>query len=414
MIIEIHTFSRLDRPGIYVWRLDKGGNLVTPSTDDRTTGWSTFEVRLDPQLDESAVYVKLVGRDLEGKGTEWESDVYNRELKRTADGSFPAEVWLFQDARRLLTADPFAAAPSTRLTIHLVTLNRYRESQLYLWDADGQSARFEPTGSPDHLGPVFTLDLIGVRQQFFYFKFVRGERHNGNRTEFEPTIANRVFVAGDGHEIWVHSEADLVRTTEPVLRPLIVHLHKESDRSETPLIHLWQPGSGFEKDLPPEPEGDGWTAHRELLYTDIEYSFYVRYRSPGGDWIENERAHRRLSMSKEKECWTIEGDKTVFDAKPERDLAVTIRIADRPEGEIFGGHLQARVGVRDANGWSITNLPVSGANENSFMAYRGIFLKLDYVPARYRNTGIVAYVPNARNWRQLYGLCCPVEACHSS
>ncbi len=302
-----------------------------------------------------------------------------------ADGSFPPEIWFFEDARRIITTDPFAAAPSTRLTIHLATLNRYRESQLFLWDTDGQRTRIEPTGSPDHLGPVFTLDLTGSRQQFFYFKFVKGERQNGNRTEFEPDTANRVFVAGDGPEIWVHSEADIVRTTEPVLRPLTIHLHKESDRPETPLMHLWQPGSGFEKDLPAEPEADGWTAHRELLYTDIEYNFYVRYRSPGGDWIENERAHSRITITQDRECWTIEGDKAVFNTKPEHDLAITIRIADRPNGETFAGPLQARIGVRDANGWAEPNLAVSATNEISFMAYRGVALKLDYLQAGTEN-----------------------------
>ncbi|AUD04337.1 alpha-amylase family glycosyl hydrolase [Spirosoma pollinicola] len=379
MFVLIHAFSRLASPGLYVWRSEVAGNLVAPFSDDRTTGWSTFQVLLDPQI-KPLVQFKLVGRDSEGKGVDWELDDYNRELKRLPDDTFPAEIWIFHNARRILDVDPMTALPQSRLTVHLITLNRYRESQLCLSDANAHEVRFEP-GLPDNLGPVFTVDLTGLQQQFFYFRFVKGDKVNGNRTDFEPPIANKVYVADDGNEIWVHSDADIIRDSQPVLRQLTVHVHKESDWNDAPEIHLWQPGSGFEVDLPAEQEDDGWSAHRILLYTNIEYRFYVRYRSLAVVWQEPNRAHRRLTILQETECWTIEGDDVVFDSRPARDLAVTIRIAARPAGGAYAGPFQARVGVLDAGGWSESNLTVSASDSISFSTYQGIALKLDYMRA---------------------------------
>lgn len=377
MNVFIHSFSRLSSPGLYVWRPGTEGMLLAPLTDDRTTGWSTFRATLDPQIPTS-VQFKLVGRDQQGKGIEWELDDYNRELKRLPDDTYPTDSWIFHNARRVLETDPLVSAPRSRLTIHLVTLNQYRQSQLCLQDADGHEVRFEPN-PPDNLGPVFTLELTGPQQHFFYFRFAKGDRIKGNRTEPEPPIANRVYVAADGDEVWVHSEADLVRTSVPVLRQLLIHLHKESNRIEAPEVHLWQPGSGFEEDLPGEQEADNWSAHRVLLYTNIEYRFYVRYRSPQGTWQEDGQAHRRLTLSQETERWTIEGDTVLFDHQPVRNLAITIRIAARPADPIYAGPFRARVGVLNAGGWSEPNLPVSSSGDIRFLAYRGIDLKVEYV-----------------------------------
>lgn len=377
MNVLIHTFSRLTSPGLYVWRTGAEGILLAPLTDDRTTGWSTFRATLDPQID-TLVQVKLVGRDATGKAVDWELDEYNREVKSLPDGSFPAEIWLFHNVRRVLDADPMIAVTQPRLTVHLVTLNRYRESQLCIQDADGHEIRVEPSLT-DNLGPVFTFDLTGSQPHFFCFRFARGDKKNGQRPDIEPPVANKLYVARDGGEIWVHSDADIIRTTEPVRRQLTVHVHKESNRPETPEVHLWQPGSGFEDDLPAELEDDGWSAHRILLYTSIEYRFFIRYRAPGGNWTENERAHRRITVADEMECWTIEGDTAVFAHRPVRDLSVTIQIAARPPAEVYAGPLRTRLSVRDAGGWFEPDLPVEDSGQISFFTYRGIDIQLDYI-----------------------------------
>lgn len=384
MNVLIHAFSRLERPGLYVWRVSKNdhtieGIPIMPIEDDRDSGWSTFQITLDTQLG-GTVYVKLVGRDAAGNGVQWEKDVHNRELKRLPDTTFPEKIWIFHETRRVLTVDPASASPVQRLTIHLVTLNRYRDGQLYVWDATGRNERYWPTGQIDNYGPVFELELTINRRQFFYFKFVKGDKDNeGNRTEFEPDLANRVYVANDGDEIWVHSDADIVRRTMPLMRQLLIHLHSKSISADFPQIHLWQPGSGFALDLMPEPDGDGWYTYRRTVYTDIDYKFKVHYTRPGGDWWEDDRAVRVLRLSGDKECWTLEGDNVLFGSKPDRDLAVTVRIAAQPSGNALAESMLARVGVQYAKDWAETDLAVSDQGDVTFYTYRGLSMKLDYV-----------------------------------
>lgn len=372
MFITFHAFSRLERPALYVWREGGSGAPVPLISDDRASGWSEFRATIDAQLP-GRVFFKLVGRDAEDKLSDWENDSFNRELLRDA-GSFPGEVWVFHGARRVVTTDP-ELATQTSVRVHLITRNQYRDGQLFLWDGDGGNARIGPV-TPEEIGPVFDVPLTGLRRQFFYFKFVK-RGPDGTHTVFEPDVANRVFVAADGDEIWVHSDADLIRPTRPEFRELKVHFHRQSGGLENPEIHFWQPGSGWDFDAAAEPEAGRWTTHRVPIYADLEYRMKARYRRPGGDWWESDRAVRTVTITGDEERWTVEGDAALFTTQPAADFQMAIRLAARPAGG-FAGPLAARVKVRDAGGFMADNLLLPATGEVSFVCFRGLHYRLDY------------------------------------
>ncbi|MEA3207910.1 MAG: maltooligosyltrehalose trehalohydrolase [Chthoniobacter sp.] len=373
MFVTVHAFSRRDRPGLYVWREGEPGAFGTLQSDDRASGWSEFRANLDPQLP-GRVFFKLVRLGADRKARDWEGDAFNREFPRTA-GNFPAEVWIFHGARRVVTADPLTSAGATAVKVHLITRNQFRDGQLYLWDADGHNLRVGPV-TRDPLGPVFDVPLPGGRQQFFFFRFVK-RGPDGLHSVFEPEIANRVFVAADGGKIWVHSDADMVRSSEPVLRELRTHFHKQSTGPEAPELHVWQPGSDWEFDAAAESETGGWSRHRCRIYEGLEYRMKVRYRRSGGDWWESDRATRVVTIAGDADCWTVEGDAAVFPTQPAANFQMQINLAARPAGG-FTGALAARVKVRDAGGFFADNLPVAANGNLNFACFGGLHHQLEY------------------------------------
>lgn len=104
--------------------------------------------------------------------------------------------------------------PSGR--IHLLTARRYRDGRLYLW-RPGRGGRLVDLSGLEDTGPFWDLELDDGERSLFLFKFV------ASSGEFEPDYANRLYVASDGPEVWTHSRASGVVSTQPAKRRLRVH-----------------------------------------------------------------------------------------------------------------------------------------------------------------------------------------------
>jgi hypothetical protein len=61
-------------------------------------------------------------------------------LPRRADGSYPDAVWFAEGAGGVLLADPILTS-ADRLTVHLISKRRYRQSELLLWDPSSGATR---------------------------------------------------------------------------------------------------------------------------------------------------------------------------------------------------------------------------------------------------------------------------------
>ncbi len=198
-----------------------------------------------------------------------------------------------------------------------------------MWNAPGMPQSAFTSSGHDDSGPFWDLPLAGLNRSYLQFKF---RRPVDGGTAYEDDAANRLWVASDGAEIWTHSESRDVLTAAPVRRQLILHFRQEIDPAHPPRMHLWQESSDFVTDVSGESEPGGWTAHRVLLYTGLPYR--VLFFNPSLDrapW-ENKEATREFTISDDTERWTLEGDRILFDAEPQRDCVVHLTIAAQPPG----------------------------------------------------------------------------------
>src|SRR5690349_4115354 len=115
-MVRFHLFSGLAVPGLHVWRASATENnlkLYLHPAGPSAEGWTIFEAELDPS-NTSPIYFTLF-EWVNGSGTRvnWENSAFARRLERAADGSFPADVWLFQDSKQTCLSDPRATALRT-------------------------------------------------------------------------------------------------------------------------------------------------------------------------------------------------------------------------------------------------------------------------------------------------------------
>lgn len=339
-MIRFHAEVSFVRPGLHVWIPGTPLKANLLPVEHAADGVWRFDAHLD---DRSAPSVRalLYDRDeVSGEPLVWEGDGHQREVGRRADGTFPYAVWLFQEASRVVTDEPGPAAG--RLRIHLLTARRYRDGRLYLW-RPGRPGRLVDRSEVEGGGPYWDLDLDDGDRSPFLFKFVEASG------AFEPSYANRLYVASDGPEVWTHSRAPGVVGDRPVKRRLRVHLRQELAEAGPPLMHVWQESSDFVVDIPAVEAPDGWFRAEVDLYERLPYGVLFHDPSLGADqeW-EHREAARAVAMSGDTDVWTIEGDPRTFAERPRPDRPVTIEMSAVAPWAALDPPLRAEVLVNHA------------------------------------------------------------------
>jgi hypothetical protein len=143
----------------------------------------------------------------------------------------------------------------------------------------------------------------GSEQHLFLFKFVNKDG------VYEPDSVNRLWIAQDGEEIWVHSHAPAISTERPIQKPLIVYA-LQPGATATPHLHLWQEDSDFVTTIENgKVRQDGWVRFAHQIYIGHEYRFMLYNPSVRSEW-ESEEAKRDVFLTEDGEAWTFDGDGT--------------------------------------------------------------------------------------------------------
>jgi hypothetical protein len=371
---KFHAFTQFPNPGLHVWREGTNTSLnLLPSTSRDESGAVTFEYDFEPG--EIEVHFMLFNYK-DNQPDQYESDAHKRILSRKADGKFVEAVWFVQGTSRVLDRDPELASIPT-LRVHLISKSRYRPSELYLWNPEEEKGRRVNSVFDDHLGPVFEMQFTNKDPSWFCFKFIRKNKENGSFELFEPDFANRLWSAHDGAEIWVHSETAEFTTSEPQKKKLRVHYRQEFDSPAK--MRFWQQNSDFENDVDGVLEQDGWSTFEAEIYTHLGYG--VRFWNPAlpdNQRWEYDEAKRFINITGDDDVWTIEGDRTLFLARPDRDKTVKLKVAIRPPFSVLTGELFAHVWVNHARGPLQKMLTVSGMGELSFDTYANIVTSVKF------------------------------------
>lgn len=319
---RIFAYTNRTRPGLHVWR--KGTNVrlyLHPVRPPDGSGWMEFEFLLNPAIS-NPVRFMLFSFDDQGSPSDFESNAFQRELPPLPANGFPPEAWCASETHRVVFTDPRQRA-ETQVRVHLISLSRFRPGEMYLWDPVKDSARRISQSGTDALGPFFDVTLQGHEKAFFNFKFIRQE--NGEFKIFEDDQANRWWVADDGTELWTHSGTPAHTPAIPETRTLTVHYRQEFG---TPaLMHLWAKNGDFITDVAGTSDGDFWTTFSTNVFTQLPYG--VLFRNPGfqPEWEHEEAKRVDVTIKSDTEFWTLEGDDTLFDAKPVADRQLDLSIA---------------------------------------------------------------------------------------
>ncbi|WP_161629848.1 alpha-amylase family glycosyl hydrolase [Desulfogranum japonicum] len=242
-----------------------------------------------------------------------------------------------EGATRVVTKNPFATAKES-VRIHLITAKKYREGRIFIW-SPGSAGRLLSSEASDEYGPIFDISLTETERHWFLFKFV------SRAGVYEPDYANRLWVAQDGEEIWVHSQAPAISTEQPVRKPLTIHAFQPGPPA-TPLLHLWQEDSDFVLDVSGTPDSDGWMQFEYPVYTGRTYRFMLHDPNQEKAW-ESGEAKRNVHLSDDgvawtydgdgtrrklgkKGVWTLEGDHELFGHQPHAEKEVCLEIAACP------------------------------------------------------------------------------------
>jgi len=361
------AWTQLARPGLHVWR--EGTRLklyLQPVAPGPAPGWVTFEYDLEPRIGQDTQFMLFEFTESGGPGR-FEYDAHGRALPRRADGSYPDAVWFAEGAGRVLLADPMLTS-ADRLTVHLISKRRYRQSELFLWDpSSGASRRMEPAGL-DADGPRFELELSGVHRHLALFKFIRAG-DDGQFTAFEPDFANRLWCASDGAEVWTHSEAPELTPALPQRRQLRLRFRQQL--AEPPRMRIWQENSDYVADVDGVPGGDGWVAFTTELYTSLGYgvSFWNPDLPEHRRWEHPEARRSGVRIAGDTDYWTLEGDRRMFDAEPRRDRTLELRVALQPPFSALDGPLLAHVWVNRARAPLAPDHPVGADGRVTLETY---------------------------------------------
>lgn len=366
---RFHAYTKFQRPGLHIWREGTDFKVsirpVTVSAPDEP-GWVSFEYDLDPAFTPRVRFM-LFDYDESGTPLHWEKDEHQRTLPRRDDGTF-SDVWFAQDASRVLTTDPRLRQCDT-LRVHLITRKKYRPSRLLIWDHfTDERRRLDPAGE-DELGPIWDLPHDGQGASFFHFKFVA--RDGAGRFEaYEPDRANRLYVASDGGEIWTHSETAQLYTSRPELKRLRIHLRHQRPSPEAPWLHFWPSNAEWSEDIPPPvPGAGGWYTYTVSLYTNLRVGMQFYWKEGDHEQWEHPEAKRFLSIAGDEERWTLEGDRTLFDAEPRLSKRVTLKVAVTPPYSHLGNPLFAHVWINRAGGPLHEQVPIDAAGDVLFDTY---------------------------------------------
>jgi 1,4-alpha-glucan branching enzyme len=347
--MNFYAITGYSHPGLYVWR--PGSNVrryVVPASETPDeNGWFCFVCELDSDADNKVSFKLFQRNDDDSPSRHWEGDEHNRTLPRDAKGRLPQRVWFSQGSARVLIQDPLAQASDT-LRIHLVTRNRYLDGELFMWRPDQEVTKRIRAHGTDAEGPFWDLDLSGPDRHLFNFKFLSSLT---GVERFEPAYANRVYCSHDGPEIWTHSEGLDIATSRPLKEVFTVNYKQHGDLAHPATMHLWQESSDFVTDLMGIATSDGWWRYEVPLYTGIPYQFKFRnYTAKEALRWEHGDATRTVVLGGAHEVWTLEGDRHLFDAQPQPDRRVTIRISHRPPDSGLSDTLRAHVWVNQARG----------------------------------------------------------------
>ncbi|MCW5202049.1 alpha amylase C-terminal domain-containing protein [Desulfobulbus sp. US4] len=338
---KLHVLTQRSEPKLWIWRDKAAGSDSAPAYEAQdkgqdADGFRVFHAPLDHQIQQPA-HVQLYTLD---QNQNWAWKDCRKDLPRIEEYRFPEDLWMSEGAARMVTENPFAGSGRKKITIHLVTAKKYRGGKLFFW-APCRKGRLVTTDKSDKYGPIYDLTLEGAEQHTFLFKFI--DKH-GN---YEPDYANRLWVAQDGEEIWVHSQASAISTAPPVKKSLVVHALQFN--IPAPLhLHLWQEDSDFITTIENGTmQPDGWVRFEYPVYTGREYRFML-YNPNVQDTWEDKEARRTVLLAKDgvawavhgngrrsklgKDVWTLEGDHELFGSLPAPDKEVCLEIAAKAPG----------------------------------------------------------------------------------
>jgi 1,4-alpha-glucan branching enzyme len=372
------AYTNLAKPGLHVWREGTAIKFfLHPVVSATGPGWVEFECDLNPEMDHSARFMLFSFKE-NGTPGDFESDEFQRELPRLASGDFPDAVWFVGGASRVVLSDPLATTATT-LRVHLISQSRFRPSEMYLWDpVTGADRRISQT-SLDALGPVFDLSLAPHERAFFNFKFIA--KKEGHFKAFEPDFANRLWVAGDGPEIWMHSGTAAIASVAPETRTLTLHYRQAFDSAA--LLHLWAENGDYVTDVEGVATADGWTTFTTEIYTQLPYA--CRFHNPGLDdeWEHEEAKRQHLQITDDTEWWTLEGDRALFDASPTPDVLLDLTVANTALSKLEGA-LFAHVWVNRARGPLTVSAPVDANGSVSLPIYPTVTTSIKFHDAHGR------------------------------
>ncbi len=125
----------------------------------------------------------------------WEPDDYHRQLPTTDS----QEVWTFDYSPRCLTQAPDAPIAFNQITVRVLSLNKYANGQLVIWQpGTGHNAVIaQASRDPASQTSTFTVPLQAWMQEGFHFKL------KAPHGKDEPKRLNRVWRPSDGAAIWI-------------------------------------------------------------------------------------------------------------------------------------------------------------------------------------------------------------------
>ena len=369
------VYTNRAKPGLHVWR--EGTSIrssLHPVPGSVGPGWVEFHCRLNASIDQPVRFM-LFSFQADGSPGDFEDNVFQREMPRLASNEFPKEVWFCSGSSRVLLTDPRLKAQAN-LRVHLISKARFRPAEMLLWDAvNGASRRVQQSGLDD-LGPVFDLSLAAHEQSFFHFKFIGME--NGHFASYEPDVANRVWTADDGAEIWLHSSVALIAREVPKTCTLTVNYLQSF--SSPAVLHVWTLNGEYQTDVVGIVGPDGWIQFKTAIYSQLGYGCLVRNPGYRDEWEDAEAKRVGIKVTQDTEYWTLEGDSELFDARPIANRQLRLSIANTSLSNLQGS-LFAHVWVNRARGPFVTNVPVDANGEIDLDVYPKVTMSIKFYDA---------------------------------
>ncbi len=276
----------------------------------------------------------------EGK---WEHKDYERQLPTTDS----QEVWTFDYTPRCLTQAPGTAVDFTQITVHVISLAKYVNGQLFIWQPGTKNKTTLDQTSRDEASKTstFTVPLQDWMRQGFHFKL---KTAGGS---YEPEHVNRVWRPSDGAEIWLKAgqldlrpqSIELVTETLELLYPAIL--------ADVPPLNLHDNFDDYKATFSAIESSD--TADplfREArysfqVYRDATYSLNFNQQNTGGDPT---RSFRLLLEDDPGTTKALYGHWRWLTILPSRTAQVKLVIHPHPASS-FGSQIPLQVGVGQAS-----------------------------------------------------------------